>query len=683
MRCIALTVFASAHAAQMNPIRRVVSLMQNMVKKIEEEAERDDELFAKFKCFCDKNAEKTSKSISDGKAKIAQLESDIPEADSQRTQTVTELQQHKDERAAANQAIEMATSQRNKENKAFSDEAADLKQNMGALDQAIPAIENGMTGLLQVPSASTVLKALGSVDIDESDKSSVKAFFQSGSSEGTPMSGEIVGILKTMKDEMVKRLDEITHNENEAVSNFNGLVAAKNKEIAASQGAIEEKTERAGDLAVKIATMKNDLDETKSTLETDEGYSAELDENCNKKAKEYDEIKKTRAEELVALADTIKVLNSDDALELFKKSLPASSLLQMQSTTQATRSRALALVRGAASRYNNPHLDLIALALSGKKIGFEKVTKLIEEMMESLKKEQTDDDAKREYCKTEIDETEDKQKALGHKIEGQDAHIAANEETIDTLKGEIADINADVKSLDKAVAEATEQRKAEHEEYVSTAAQNNAALELLEFAKNRLNKFYNPKQYKEPPQEELSDEERTYQAYSFVQITAHGRDEPPAAFGESSGKKSSSGGGVIGMINKIKDELKLEMNSDKLEEEDSQADYEKLMADSAAKRAADVSARTEKEAALSDASADLVDTKERRSETHTDSEETAQYMMNLHATCDWLVENYETRKTARAEEVEALEKAKAILAGADFSLVQRSVSTSVFMGHRQ
>mmetsp|Transcript_59398 Transcript_59398/g.128057 ORF Transcript_59398/g.128057 Transcript_59398/m.128057 type:complete len:663 (+) Transcript_59398:66-2054(+) len=654
MRCIALTVFASAHAAQMNPIRRVVSLMQNMVKKIEEEAERDDELFAKFKCFCDKNAEKTSKSISDGKAKIAQLESDIPEADSQRTQTVTELQQHKDERAAANQAIEMATSQRNKENKAFSDEAADLKQNMGALDQAIPAIENGMTGLLQVPSASTVLKALGSVDIDESDKSSVKAFFQSGSSEGTPMSGEIVGILKTMKDEMVKRLDEITHNENEAVSNFNGLVAAKNKEIAASQGAIEEKTERAGDLAVKIATMKNDLDETKSTLETDEGYSAELDENCSKKAKEYDEIKKTRAEELVALADTIKVLNSDDALELFKKSLPASSLLQIQSTTQATRSRALALVRGAASRYNNPHLDLIALALSGKKIGFEKVTKLIEEMMESLKKEQTDDDAKREYCKTEIDETEDKQKALGHKIEGQDAHIAANEETIDTLKGEIADINADVKSLDRAVAEATEQRKAEHEEYVSTAAQNNAALELLEFAKNRLNKFYNPKQYKEPAAEE---------AESFIQLT-----DAPAAFGSSTG--GSASGGVIGMLDKIRNDLKTSMNEETLEEKDSQEEYEQLMADSAATRATYVSARTEKEAALADGNADLTDAKSQKAETAGDISETSEAMMNLHATCDFLQSNYDARKSARNEEIEALDKAKAVLSGATVSLMQ-------------
>ena len=46
--------------------------------------------------------------------------------------------------------------------------------------------------------------------------------------------------------------------------------------------------------------------------------------------------------------------------------------------------------------------------------------------------------------------------------------------------------------LDEAVTEATKQRKDEHKEFVQTAAENNAALQLLEVAKNRLNKFYNP-----------------------------------------------------------------------------------------------------------------------------------------------------------------------------------------------
>eukprot|EP00451_Oxyrrhis_marina_P001232 CAMPEP_0204254556 /NCGR_PEP_ID=MMETSP0468-20130131/2609_1 /ASSEMBLY_ACC=CAM_ASM_000383 /TAXON_ID=2969 /ORGANISM="Oxyrrhis marina" /LENGTH=669 /DNA_ID=CAMNT_0051228303 /DNA_START=67 /DNA_END=2076 /DNA_ORIENTATION=- len=669
MRCTAAVVFTvAASAMEKNPIRRVVSLMQNMQKKIEAEAERDDALFAKFQCYCDKNSALTSESIKTGKAKIEQLESDIPEEQAQRTQTITELQQHKDDRAGANQAIEDGTSQRKKENKAFEEEAADIKANTAAIDQAVQAISKGMTGFLQTAQAKTVLAVLDKVDVMEDDKAAVKAFFQSGSSADLPASGEIVGILKTMSDEMNKRLDEITHNEQESLSNFNGLVAAKNKEIRAAQDAIEEKTERAGQLAVHITVLKNDLEETKSTLEEDEGYSAELAKNCETKAKEYDEIKKTRSEELLALADTIKVLNSDDALEMFKKTLPSGeSLMQLETSTRATRHQALDRLHMVMKHHADPRLDLIALALSGKKQNFDKVMKLIDEMVQNLKVEQTDDDAKVAYCKKEIDQTEDKQKELQHKVEGQDAHIEDDEGSIDTLKSEIKALVAGIKDLDKSVAEATEQRKSEHEEYVKTAADDNAALDLLEFAKNRLNKFYNPKQYKEAPKEEEE---------SFVQISAHsGKDEPPAAFGA---KSSSSGGGVIGMIDKIRNELKTEMNEDKLEEEDSQQDYEKLMADSAKKRAADVSARTDKEAALADAQADLTDTKERRKETKTDVSETARYMSNLHATCDWISDNYDSRKVARAEEVEALEKAKAVLSGADFSLVQKTA----FLGRK-
>ena len=49
---------------------------------------------------------------------------------------------------------------------------------------------------------------------------------------------------------------------------------------------------------------------------------------------------------------------------------------------------------------------------SGKKIGFEKVIQMIDEMIATLKKEQADDDAKKEYCEEQFDLTDDKKKAL-------------------------------------------------------------------------------------------------------------------------------------------------------------------------------------------------------------------------------------------------------------------------------
>merc|ERR1719230_1898638 len=53
--------------------------------------------------------------------------------------------------------------------------------------------------------------------------------------------------------------------------------------------------------------------------------------------------------------------------------------------------------------------------------------------------------------------------------------------------------------------------------------------------------------------------------------------------------------------------------------------------------------------------------------------ETQQTMYrDLHTSCDFLVDNYDVRKAARTNEIEALGKAKAVLSGADYSLLQIS-----------
>merc|ERR1711957_590567 len=139
---------------------------------------------------------------------------------------------------------------------------------------------------------------------------------------------------------------------------------------------------------------------------------------CETKTAEWEAIKKTRAEELLALAETVKVLNDDDALEIFKKTLPgaSASFLQVQVSSHAMKARALSVIRAAVQQQRGgalprrPELDLIALALNGKQQGFGKVISMIDELVVNLKKEQTDDDFKKEYCEAEFDTSDDKKK---------------------------------------------------------------------------------------------------------------------------------------------------------------------------------------------------------------------------------------------------------------------------------
>merc|ERR1712113_952687 len=155
-----------------------------------------------------------------------------------------------------------------------------------------------------------------------------------------------------------------------------------------------------------------------------------------------------------------------------------------------------------------PQLDLIELALNGKQKGFDKVIGMIDEMVANLKKEQEDDDAKKAYCEKSLDTTDDKKKVLEQSIADSEVAIEQMEGSIAKMTEEITALEAGIKALDKAVAEATAQRKAENADYKELTMDNNNAKEVLLWAKNRLNKFYNPKLYKPPPKRDLDTAEQ-------------------------------------------------------------------------------------------------------------------------------------------------------------------------------
>merc|ERR1719272_2325207 len=133
---------------------------------------------------------------------------------------------------------------------------------------------------------------------------------------------------------------------------------------------------------------------------------------------------------------------------------------------------------------------------------------MIDDLVGVLKAEQGSDDDKKAYCEKKFDESEDTKKEQEKSIADDESAIAEAEDTIATLKAEIEALDDGIKALDKSVAAATEQREQQHAEHTELMANDSAAKEVLGWAKNRLNKFYNPSQSVAPPKRELSEEER-------------------------------------------------------------------------------------------------------------------------------------------------------------------------------
>merc|ERR1719160_1840764 len=236
-----------------------------------------------------------------------------------------------------------------------------------------------------------MLLSLPTTSLEPSDREMLGAFLSSGSSsqDGEPSSGEILGIMKQMKEEMEGDLKELISQEEAAKSSFDELVAAKQKEIAAATKAIEEKTGRVGEVAVELAESKNSHEDAEEQLASDKEMLAKLLKDCELRKKDFEMRTKTRAMEVVALADTIKMLNDDDSLELMKKTLPsaASSLIQVRGSQRKIAHKAVAILKAArAEGRSDTRFDFLELALSGKKVNFDKVIKMIDELIATLGK---------------------------------------------------------------------------------------------------------------------------------------------------------------------------------------------------------------------------------------------------------------------------------------------------------
>merc|ERR1719271_248776 len=373
-------------------------------------------MFDKFMCYCDGNTDGMGKNVEEAAQEITELQSKLAAEKAEKSQLDQELIQHKKDREAAKGDLSTATSIREKEHAEFVESTGDAKENVDALTGAIAALEKGMgKSFIQQNAKSVVrlekiVKAASSVD--EYEKSEILGLLQGKNPFGdySAASGEIVGMLKAMKDEMDKDLGGAIGDEETAAKGFEELAAAKKAEISAASEAIESKTVRSGDLAVSVTTTADDIEDTTSEMKETEAFLANLASQCALKKKEWAAHQSMRAEEISAISEAIKVLNDDDALDLFKKTLSLSqtSSVLLQSKSTAARAERARTVLAAASKVSAhaTTLSLLEAQLKAKKVDFSKITEQIDGMVKVLEAEQKEDDDTKVFCTTEIEKAD-------------------------------------------------------------------------------------------------------------------------------------------------------------------------------------------------------------------------------------------------------------------------------------
>merc|ERR1719253_428184 len=215
---------------------------------------------------------------------------------------------------------------------------------------------------------------------------------------------------------------------------------------------------------------------------------------------------------------------------------------------------------------------------------------MIDGMVGVLGKEQADDEAQKKFCDAEFAKADAQNKASHEKLDSlasslEDMHAAA-----DTLTSEIEALTAEIQALDKTVAEATSTRKADHEAFLTSSTETQAATQLIERAKNRLVKFYRPNLYKEAPKRELTDEEKIYASSGrsdmiatdapqmiagttqavYVQMQDDAAPAPPPETWGAYQKKDGKSNGVMALMDMLLKDLQDDLVDGKHEEETAQ-----------------------------------------------------------------------------------------------------------------
>jgi len=632
---------ATALGVKERPIAKVVRLLKEMHSNLQKEGEEDQKTYDTMACWCETNEKAKTKAVADGTQKDKRLTALIPELAATSSQLKVEIQQLNKELKENQGSLAETTELRAKELAEFRIEETDGVASINGMKNALAALSK--------PHASLTQEVLLQVDQAVSHKSehALRMFFsasqrravanmlQKRSSSHLQGSDEILGIMKGMKESFEQNLANAQKEEAEGVATFNQVKTAKDHEISAAIKQIQNKQVELSDTDDKNAESKEELDDTRKQVTADNAFLRDLQQRCGSMDKEFVDRQKVRTQEMSAVSEALKILTDDDAKETLNRS---TGFLQIKQTlASSTRSGVLALLRAAGQRLGNPRLSMLALTL--KDDVFAKIKVILDDLVKKLHDEQQDDVSQRDSC---IDDINTNEKQLAEKKSlSKDAATSIEELTlaVTKLREEIVAAHAEIDEMKKEMLSASQNRENENKDFQMTVTDQRATQQIVAKALDKLKAFYD--------------------ASAFVQV---GQAPPPGFAGDY--KKSEGASGVTVMMQHVIDESKeVEANAVKAES-DAQEAYEQFQKDSNGSINALNKSITDKEAAVGKADAEKIRAKEDLKSLTADIKSLGGLKRQLHSQCDFLLKNFEVRQSARTEEIEALEEAKAFMNGA-------------------
>jgi len=471
-----------------SPVEKVVNLLKDVKAKTEQDGEDEQKIYDKYACFCDNALKGKADAIDKARADMRSLGQEILKKRGMIAVLTAEIAKLGAKIKKNLEMQEEATNVRQKENEEYTAQTTEMKQVLLALQQAITVLKKeNERSLLQTDThvslstrasaIKTVLQKLPTLTLLKAEELSLLQSTVKAETGYAPQSESIQGILGNMYDTFASDLQDTTQQEAKSNREYEIFIDTKQQELAIMEEIKAKKESMKADAEQALSEASALYDETEKQKDADIEYFDVTKKGCIAKSEEWTERSDLRKMELEGIDKAIEILTSDEARELFNKSIKAGKevrvdeskdagvflQLDSDSSTTAPVMKAYALLKSKAAGAHSLRLAQIAVHVQNAKVGhFDQVINAIDEMIAALKEEDLADIKKRDQCKDELLKIESKTKDLKWKIKNNIATIDKLTSIIEKREEEKQETIDAIEEVKEQMKEMTKERKAEN-----------------------------------------------------------------------------------------------------------------------------------------------------------------------------------------------------------------------------
>jgi len=692
-----------------HPISKVISMLKNLKEKSVNGGHEEAASYQEFHRWCSESVVSLTDAIADEKAQIAELDDLLSGKTAKRETLRRELVELDDQRADMAKSEANATAQREDEAQAYSKRGKALAGTIEAMEAAIHVLNSAEQSTEPVRLAQvSVRKALALISFDTSvtgaELNELQAFAepkkeaedavttrpkqlaQGGLSthvdEYDFKSEKVIELLKKLRLRFQDDHRAAIKGEADSQNSFALERLARSNAIKAAQASQQKKYELfkkvEGTIADTTASLKNENDD----LEADSKTLTDTQNQCATKKGEWENRNEVRRAEIAAMDAAIEILAKATGVrtEAPSNPIPPASpvdFLQLDYSSRSPRMAVVALLHKAAQKTNSKALERLAVEIKAHLSDpFDQVSNMIQKMTFRLMDQQRQEDEHKQWCDQEVSKTSTMMDDKSDKMKLLQAEIAREKSATIRLSEEIESSYHTIEGINKFTQDATEIRQTGKKENRLAIKDSDAAQQALEDAIAVLRSFYmdsgkipkEPWEFLQEPGIHPSDPVHLPKKPDLWGSTYTGVADPMA-----------QPTGIISVLEGVMSEFSKMSADTKAQEAVDQSEYERSMADSKiekTRRTTEVEMKSNEKKRRADKMQLL-----HREDKGVANEYTAshKYSEDLEKAClgGATHESHETRKAARAEEIEALAKAQVVLG--DASKEHKAKGSSLFL----